>query len=297
VNNNQPSQRSMIQEALDALFNDFRVAIIHDWASLSRHGARKPTLLAIGALSWAVGFGAIGFMWGKRMYPEDQSSFETLLNRGAEARAAKIAPAPTTSMSALPQRDISSIKKAMASCDAEATNNPDGLYFLVTPVVPATFEGATSLLPSGTTFGSLVLLISQDLLSGLELGVLAASASPYDFSIMDLEAAQTVKWSASGPSKFKRENSPEVSKFQLAFDFGGNTLTWTPPFDRQKGNCYWVNVRLPGLPLRARSTWETLIMPSSFSLPFLTVVSSPPPEGGQDGWSQAGRVEAGPKTD
>jgi hypothetical protein len=270
------SDQRPIQKAFDALLNELRAAIDHDRASLSRHRLKKLNLLIAGAvLSSAVGLGAIGFTWSKRNYREDHSSLAAPLHREAEF-AVKPAPTQTTSMAALPQRDIPSLKQAMASCDAEAANNPDGLYFLVTPVAPDTFESATSLLPSGANFGSLSLILSQDLLSGLESGVLTVSARPYDFSIIDMETAETVKWSASGPSKFKQDHASKVSKFQLGFDLGSNSLTWTPPFDRQKGSCYWVNVRLPALPLRAHGDWATLDMPGSFSLPLFTAPGSRP---------------------
>jgi hypothetical protein len=272
-----PGQRPT-QEAFDALLTQFRVAIRHDRTSLSRHRSKTLTFLIVGAVLFlAVGLGAIGFTWSKRNYRDDQSSLGAPLNREAETKAADSTARPITSMVALSQPDIPSIKQAMASCDADAAKHPDGLYFLVIPVAPATFEGVTSLMPQGTNFGSLSLIVSKDLLNGLESEVFTLSARPYGFSIIDTETAKTVNWNASGPSKFSQEPAPEVSKFQLGFDLGGNSLTWTPPYDRQKGNCYWVNVRLPGLPLRTHGSWMTIDMPRSFSLPFATLLSSAPP--------------------
>jgi hypothetical protein len=256
-----------LQQAFDALLSEFRVAINHDRSSLSSHYRfKKLDLLIVGALlSSAVALGAVGFTWGKRNYSETQGSLEAPLNRDAEFDGV---PTPAISMSALQHRDIPSIKQAMASCDAEAADNPNGLYFLVTPVAPDTFEGATSLLPSGANIGSLSFMLSQDLLNGLERGDLAVSARPYDFSIIDMVTAQTIKWSARGPSKFKQEYAPEVSQFQLGFNLGTNSLMSTPPFNRQKGNCYWVNVRFPALPLRTQGNWATVDMPNFFSLPY-----------------------------
>ena len=73
--------------------------------------------------------GLIGFLWSKSVYRPDEPS--------AAAPSEPMAPI------ALPGRDILSIKQAMTNCDEEAARNPDGMYFLVVPVVPENIESAT----------------------------------------------------------------------------------------------------------------------------------------------------------
>jgi hypothetical protein len=67
VRDRPPDQRP-IQQAFDALLNEFRVAINHDRASLARHPLRKLHLLIGGALLLsAVGLGAIGFILAREI--------------------------------------------------------------------------------------------------------------------------------------------------------------------------------------------------------------------------------------
>ena len=177
------------------------------------------------------------------------------------------AAAPSEPMApiALPGRDILSIKQAMTNCDEEAAHNPDGMYFLVVPVVPANIESATLLILPGEPFGSFSLIPSQALLSGLEDRSLNLSERQYEFSVVDTESAQIQKWTpASGASKFTQSDAIALSKFQMSFDFGNEKVIQTNQFDRQKGICYWANVFFPGNPYAPRSGRTNFAVSKSF---------------------------------
>jgi hypothetical protein len=158
-----------------------------------------------------------------------------------------VLPLPAVDPTGQPGQDSSATKQTMADCEAEAAKDPDGLYFLVTPVAPATLEAAASLLPLGEDYRSFALIQSETLLAGLENGSLALATTPYKFSVIDVKWSYTQTWNeAKGPSKFIHPSAAAVSNFRIGFAFGDRSVRWTNVYDRRKGTCYWVNVRLPG---------------------------------------------------
>lgn len=182
-------------------------------------------------------------------------------------------PIPVILPSGAASTKIGALKQALADCDADAAKKPDDLFFLITPVVPANFEAATSLWPpSADNFGAFFLIPSQALLIGLENGFLELSTRPYEFSTVDTRNRRIQTWSpANGPSKFAQANAADVREFQIGFDLGGKGLTWTGGFDRQKGNCYWVNLRLPGQPYSPSYGTVNLAASKSFPKPADTI--------------------------
>jgi hypothetical protein len=187
-----------------------------------------------------LGLGLIGFLWSKSVYRQ-----EVVPPVQTNSDASDAVPPEPMAPIALPERDILSIKQAMTNCDEEAAQNPDGMYFLVIPVIPANFESATLLIPPGEAYGSFSLIPSQALLSGLENRSLNLSERQYEFSVLDTETAQIQKWLATkGPSKFTQPNAIALSKFQMGFDFGAESVG-TNQFNRQKEICYWANVNPP----------------------------------------------------
>jgi hypothetical protein len=205
---------------------------------------------------------AIGFLWSN-----SQSNIPTPPTSKTSAPVIK-STEPEGTSTELADPDIPTIKQAMADCDVEAAKSPNGLYFFVTPVMPATVETATSLVPpAGDNYGSFSLVPSQAMLGGIEDGSLTVKKSPYEFSIVDLQTKQIKKWdSAKGASRFTYPNTDGFSKFQIAFDFGDKNVKWTSEFDRQKGNCYWVNVRLqiqPSLPPYGRRNYLSKSFPAT----------------------------------
>lgn len=181
-------------------------------------------------------------------------------------------PVPVNLPSGNTLTKIAALKRAMANCDAEAAKKRDELFFLVTPVEPATFEVATALLPpAGHNYGSFFLVPSPALF-GLENGSLELSTRRYEFSIIDMGTKEIQTWSpANGPSRFTYANAADVLKFQIGFDFGDKGPTWSSGFDRQKGNCYWVNLRFPGQPYSPSYGSVNLAVSKRFPTPANTI--------------------------
>ena len=177
-----------------------------------------------------------------------------------------LSPVPLNIPPGQPQWTVAALKRAMARCDAEAVKNPNDLYFLVTPIEPATLEAAASILPPpGDKFDSFFLVPTPSLFGGLQDGSVELSSRRYGFSVLDIKTANTIKWNAAyGASRFADQKAAEISKFRIGFTFDTNTLTWTNEYDRQKGTCYWVNLRFIGQPYLPRSGWANLGVPKSF---------------------------------
>lgn len=217
------------------------------------------------ALCAALGLGLAGYLSGGAVNGDTKSA----QHLPAVVEDVALSPVPVDIPSGEPQWTIGTLKSAMATCDAEAGKNPDGLYFLVTPVEPATFEAAVPILPpSGDQFASFFFITTPSLFAGLGNGSLNFSSAPYTFLVLDIKTANIMKWnSANGVSKFKSPKAAEFSKFKIGFTFDDNTLTWTNEYDRQKGTCYWVNLRFNGKPNLPHSGWNSLGAPKSFPSP------------------------------
>jgi hypothetical protein len=200
--------------------------------------------------------------------PQPQSASE----RGLPAGAMPVTvPVPVVNPDGQPV-DVSTIRQAMANCDAVAARDPEGLHFLVIPVVPATLEAATPLLPVGEDHKSFALIQSQDLLAGLEDGSLALAATPYKFLVIDAKWASTQTWNeAKGPAKFVHPDGGTVSNFRIGFSPGDKTVRWTSIYNRQKGACYWVNVLLPGQPYALQPGRINFGRPKSYPSPAATM--------------------------
>jgi hypothetical protein len=151
---------------------------------------------------------------------------------------------PTSPPATIPQLDLGSIKRLMATCDEEAAKDPDGLHFLVIPLVPATFEAATFLLPAGENYAGFVLISSADAINGLESGALAPSGRSYGFLVRDARTKQEKQLgSAAGPFRFTEPNRPALLNFQIGLSLPSMVVQWSTEYPRTKGSCYWVNVR------------------------------------------------------
>jgi hypothetical protein len=192
----------------------------------------------------AGGLAGIGFLWSEKLHRDDQSSLQNSLETYPSPAAIEtdfLTPVAVP----VGQPESSSIKQAMARCDAEAAENPDGLYFLLTPVVPINFESATLLLPPGKNYKYFFLVTSSQVLNGLDEGSLGVSMRPYQFSLLNSETNQITNWKpVIGPSQFTQSNVA-WSKFQIKLDLADTAVTWTDEYNRQRGSCYWINVFFP----------------------------------------------------
>jgi hypothetical protein len=150
-------------------------------------------------------------------------------------------------------RTNSIIQQAMTRCDAEAAQDPNSQYFLLTPVLPVNFESATLLLPPGTPHKFFFLIESRLALSGLEDGALELSSRPYEFSLRDSQTGQIQHWrSANGPAQFKLPTAASLSRFQIGLDFGNTGVEWIGAYERSIGACYWL---IPFLPAQLYSSF------------------------------------------
>jgi len=150
-----------------------------------------------------------------------------------------VAPAPQ------PAADINALRKAMADCDTAATRNPDGLYFLINPIVPIT--GTTSdWVLHGETYSMYLLVPTKDVLEGLAAGTINMSPEQFTLTLVDTITGTQRTWDpASGVTRFSQQAAGGVTRFRLGFDFAvnpGGGPHWSNEFQRQKGVCYWVNL-------------------------------------------------------
>ena len=202
----------------------------------------KALILILGILAVLI-FGLSYFLWNCMAHCVGPGTAQTP-NNTEPSPSVGTAPLPASPPVADAQLDVATIKQSMASCDEDAAKNPDGLYFLVIPVVPATFEAATLLMPAGENYEQFVLISSTEALAGLENGSLAPSSRSYGFSIRDLATRQAKQLgSAAGPFKFTQPNAPALSNFRVGLDLPGKVTQWSNDYPRKKGICYWVNVR------------------------------------------------------
>ena len=133
--------------------------------------------------------------------------------------------------------------------DAAATQDPDSLYFLILPLLPA--KSATDDWRSVAlqqVSDAFLLLSAKDALDGLRDGKLAVRPGRYTFSVLDSATGQTYSWnSATAVSRLSKKAPNSLKSLKLGFDFseaqtGGQ---WSTEFKRDPGTCYWVSVLVP----------------------------------------------------
>jgi hypothetical protein len=208
---------------------------------------RAVTVIACFALVFvALALVVVGFLWSEKLRRDGRSDLQPAPNTDSNTATDLLDPiiVPTS----LTDAGSSLVKRAINRCDAEAASDPDGLHFLLTPVVPVDFDSATMLLPPGLNYRSFYLVPqTQAILSGLEDGPLDLSTRPYEFSLIDSQTGRIQKWtSVNGPSQLTLSPAGELLRFQIGLSFGDEGVTWTNEFYRRKGNCYLVNLFFPG---------------------------------------------------
>jgi hypothetical protein len=223
------------------------------------------------ALLLTGGLVIIGFVLSEKLYRKDQSDIQASPDPvSSSAPPERLEPLAVPGFAGGPANSI--IQQAMTRCDAEAAQDPNSQYFLLTPVLPINFESATLLLPPGVPHKSFFLIESQLVLGGLEDGSLELSSRPYEFSLRNSQTGQLHNWrSANGPAQFKLRDAASLSRFQIGLGFGEAGVEWTGEYERSAGSCYWVNAFLPArlyspIPGRSLST-----MSKSFPSPAQTM--------------------------
>jgi hypothetical protein len=215
---------------------------------------RKLMIFCASALLTTLTLGLAGYLWLTAIKGDGPAGQD----RPHTAELTDLSAVPLVIPPGQPQWTAATVRGEMASCDRQAAKNPNGLYFLVFPVEPATLEAAAPIVPPPVPKDSPFFLIqSPSLLRGLGDGYLELSARPYRFSVLDTETRNVKRWNpANGASKFSDPNAPAISKFKIGFDFEDHVLTWTHEYDRQKGACYWVNLRIDSPLYAPHSGWE-----------------------------------------
>ncbi|MDQ2082178.1 hypothetical protein RA307_18470 [Xanthobacteraceae bacterium Astr-EGSB] len=144
--------------------------------------------------------------------------------------------------------DLPTIQKALDDCDVEAARNPDGLYFVILPLLSPVKNYQPWIAASVGEIGtSVILLRSKDALDGLRDGSLTLYRGAYTFSIIDAATEATHAWSeAVGVARLGKTGAAGITGFRVRFgfaDFVGDTPS-NFRFPRQKGVCYWVSALL-----------------------------------------------------
>ena len=117
----------------------------------------------------------LGFLLSNYVHHDGEGSSSPLPNAETNPSNTTVSQ-PSLAPIPLLAKDSASVMHAMTTCDEEAARNPNGLYFLVTPVIPASFESATLLISPGEDYGTFLLISSHELVSGLENNSLELSA-------------------------------------------------------------------------------------------------------------------------
>jgi len=142
------------------------------------------------------------------------------------------------------------IERAIAQCERDAARNPDTLYFLVIPVVPADGDPRSWIPKSNGTVGTNVLLIgSQDTVDGLRAGELRLDSRAYRFSILDPGTTRAYPWRpALGVHKFAIRDASAVASFRPGFNFRPTgEIRWADgDIPREAGTCYWTGALTRG---------------------------------------------------
>lgn len=212
--------------------------------------SRRRTLLAVALAVVSAAVGAALFLavldFSQDLKKRWSAHPSTGLNEQTLPSVVPTAPAEPAPVTPEPQRknDVGWIEKAMADCDQEAARNPDALYFLIIPVMPASTDPKDwSPAAVGQVGRSVLLLKSKDMLDGLGNGSLALYGGRYTFSIIDPANGSGHVWSPGvGLAKLSKPDVGPLNAFSIAF-----ALADGPPetqlgfkFLRDKGICYWV---------------------------------------------------------
>ena len=139
------------------------------------------------------------------------------------------------------------LENAMKQCDGEAAKLPDALHFLVTPLVDEPRDEPGWRRASLNDIGNAILINSENTLAGLRRKALRISSEEYAFSLRDEASKQVLTWKAAvGVRKFVATDAKGIGQFKIQFQSldAVRGINWGTTFNRQPGNCYWVNAIL-----------------------------------------------------
>ena len=159
-------------------------------------------------------------------------------------------PGPSQEGAAVDQRasgDFSWLETAMKQCDEQATNDQKGLHFLVIPMVDEPRDEPGWRRISINDIGNAILVNSEDMLAGLRRKALRLSTDEYVFSTRNEATKDVLTWKpSSGVRKFVINDASAIGQFRVQFQSNdaSRAINWGAIFERQAGNCYWVNAIL-----------------------------------------------------
>jgi hypothetical protein len=143
--------------------------------------------------------------------------------------------------------DFNWLEVAMKQCDEQATNDQKGLHFLVIPMVDEPRDEPGWRRISINDIGNAILVNSEDALAGLRRKALRISTDEYVFSARNEVTKDVLTWKPStGVRKFVVNDASAIGQFRVQFQSNdaSRAINWGATFERQAGNCYWVNAIL-----------------------------------------------------
>jgi hypothetical protein len=143
--------------------------------------------------------------------------------------------------------DFGWLEAAMKQCDEQATKDPKGLHFLVIPLIDEPRDEPGWRRISINDIGNAILINSEDMLAGLRRKALRVGTDDYVFSARNETTKDILTWKpSSGVRKFVINDASGIGQFRVQFQSGdaSRAINWGSTFERQEGNCYWVNAIL-----------------------------------------------------
>lgn len=143
--------------------------------------------------------------------------------------------------------DFGWLDTAMKQCDEQAAKDPKGLHYLVIPLTDEPRDEPGWRRVSINDIGNAILLGSDDMLAGLRRKALRLSTDEYVFSARNETTKDVLTWKPStGVRKFVVNDASAIKQFRVQFQSNdaSRAINWGATFDRQEGNCYWVNAIL-----------------------------------------------------
>ncbi len=143
--------------------------------------------------------------------------------------------------------DFAWLETAMKQCDELAGKDPKGLHYLVTPLIDEPRDEPGWRRISINDIGNAILINGDDMLAGLRRKALRISTDEYVFSTRNEATKDILTWKpSSGVRKFVISDAAAIGQFKVQFQSNdaSRAINWGATFERQPGNCYWVNAIL-----------------------------------------------------
>lgn len=143
--------------------------------------------------------------------------------------------------------DFNWLETAMKQCDEQAAADQKGLHFLVIPMIDEPRDEPGWRRISINDIGNAILINSEDMLAGLRRKALRLSTDEYVFSARNEGTRDVLSWKPStGVRKFVINDASAIGQFRVQFQSNdaSRAINWGAIFERQAGNCYWVNAIL-----------------------------------------------------